>query len=233
VWSVDFAENSKYILCVSDSITYPVSIWSLTGTNVFKRHFYNDTIEKRYLSRFPQNYYGRYFHANFIANDEAIRISTFSDKISLSDSLSFDPSVRYRGYDLHRIIYSKESFHLIRMNKYLKFYGTDRKGEATDPANQLNYDYSFVDVSAKYFADNISGTDFTQLTRLDRLPVRKLAGTHPLFSPDHNYLICLDGKMLRLYPVDENEIIRLVMEKSIFGTPDTDIAKWRRFLKDF
>ena len=232
VWSADFAENSKYILCVSDSISYPVTIFSLTGKNVFKRRFYNDTIEKRFLSRFPKNYYGRYFHANFVAKDEAIRISTFSDKISLSDSLSFDPSVKYRGYDLHRIIYSKESFHLIKMNKYLKFYGTDRKGEAIDP-NQLKYNYSFIDVSPKYFADNVSGTNYTLLTRLDRLPIRKFAGTNPLFSPDHNYLVCIDGKMLRLYPVDEKEIIRLVMEKSIFGTLDTDMAGWRHFLKDF
>jgi len=232
-WSVDFARNSKYVLCISDSITHPVTIWRITGNDVFRRRFYNDTLEKRFLSMFPNNYYGRYFHAEFTAKDEAIRISTFSDKLSLANPLYFNPSIPYKGYDQHRIIYSNESFHLVSRNKYLNFYGIDRKGTALDPANQLNYSYSFADVSAKYIVFNVSGTDYSVLIHLDRLPIRKFDGKQPLFSPDGRDLLCIDGRNLRLYPVDEKEIINLTTRDSIFGKPDTDISKWRHFMRDF
>jgi hypothetical protein len=179
----------------------------------------------------PNNYYGRYFYGTFTANDEAIRISTFSDKVSLAQKLDFNPSARYEGYDQHRIIYSKESFHLVPRNKFLDKYGINGKGEVDDP-KQLNYSYSFVDVSSKYFAVCISGNSYSSLIRLDRLPVRKFNGIQPLFSPDQNYLLCLDERSLRLYPVDEKELIRLVMNVSIFGRLDTDLTKWRNFMKD-
>lgn len=233
VWSVDFAQNSKYILCVTDSVDYPINIYSLTGSRVFDRLFYNDTLEKRFLTRFPNNYYGRYFSAAFNANDEAIRISTFSEKLSLSQKLDFDPSVKYKGYNQHRIIYSKESYHLIRMNKLLRNYGVDRKGKVLDPANQLNYTYSFIDVSAEYIATNISGTTYSSLIHLDRLPIRRFDGIQPTFSPDGNYLLCIDGGKLRLFPVDEKELIRLVTKESIFGKLNIDANSWIHFLKDF
>ncbi|MFH0842826.1 MAG: WD40 repeat domain-containing protein, partial [Bacteroidota bacterium] len=231
IWSVDFARNSKYILSVSDSIEYPVSIRRLTGEGTFRRRFYNDTLEKRYLSMMPNNYFGRYFYASFTGNEDAIRISTFDDKVSLAHKIDFDPSVRYHGYDHHRIIYSFESFHLVPRNEYLDKYGINRKGVVQDP-KQLNYSYSFVDVSSKYIAVCLSGTDYSSLIRLDRLPVRKFKGTQPLFSPDQNYLLCIDGANLRLYPVDEKELIRLATDESIFGKLDTDLTRWRHFMKD-
>jgi len=233
VWSVRFAGNSKYILTVSDSVKRPVIIWRVTGGEAFGRQFYNDTIERRYLARFPNNYHGRYFYAEFTSNDEAIRISTFSNKISLAMKTEFEPLVSYYGYDHHRIIYSKESFHLVPMSNFLKNYGIDRKGQALDPADQFNYAYSFVDVSPKYIAANISGTSHSILIRLDRLPIRKFSGIQPLFSPDGNYLLCIDGNDLKLYPVDEKEIIRLVTEELIFGVPDSDPSSWSHFLKDW
>jgi hypothetical protein len=70
------------------------------------------------------------------------------------------------------------------------------------------------------------------LIRLDRLPIRKFIGLQPLFSPDQNFLLCIDERDLRIYPVDEKELIRLVMKESIFGKPDIDLTKWRHFMKD-
>ncbi len=230
-WSVDFSGNSKYILCVSDSIEHPVTIWRLTGEDIFRRRFFNDTLEKRFLALAPNNYFGRYFSASFTGNEEAIRISTFDDKISMAHKIDFDPSVRYHGYDHHRIIYSYESFHLVPRNEYLDNYGINRSGLALDP-KFLIYSYSFIDVSSKYIAVCLSGTDYSSLIRLDRLPVRKFEGTQPLFSPDQKYLLCIDGENLGLYPVDEKELIRLAMDKSIFGKLDTDLTKWRHFMKD-
>jgi WD40 repeat protein len=233
VWSVDFAKNSKYILSVSASIKYPVVIWKLTGDKVFNRIFYNDTIEVRFLARFPRNYHGRYFDATFISDDEAIRISTFADKLLLSEKLDFNPSAGYEGYNYSRIIFSEESYNLISLNKYLKKYGVDRKGNALDPTHQFNYFYSYVDVSAKSIVTNISGTDFSVLYYIDRLPIRKFIGIRPSFSPDGNYLLCVEGKNLRLYPAAEKELIKLAVKDSIFGKMNTDLTKWRHFLKDF
>lgn len=233
VWSVEFGRNSKYILCVTSSIEYPVTIKRLNGAKVWDQSFYNDTLDKRFLSRFPNNYYGRYFSASFTLNDEAIRISTFSDKLSLAADLKYDNLKGYRDYDVCRIIYSEESYHLVSRNKYLNGYGISRKGQSLDPAKDFNYNFSFVDVSPEYIANNKDGTDYSLLTSLDRLPVRKFKGIQPTFSPDGKYLLCMDGKYLKLYPVDKQEVIRLTTRDSIFGTLDNDLGKWRLFNKDF
>jgi hypothetical protein len=233
VWSVDFAMNSKYLLCVSDSIDYPVTICSLNGKRVFRRIFYNDTIEARFLARYPKYYHGRYFSACFIANDAAIRISTFSDKLYLSDRLDFQPGKRYEGYNYCRIIYSDDSYGLVAQNKYLKDYGVDRKNIVLDPAKSFNYSYSFADISSDYYSVNLSGTTNSELFQTDRLQIRKFKGTQPCFAPDGNYMLCLDGNKLRLYPAHEKELIRLTINKSIFGKLDPDLTGWRHFTKDW
>jgi WD40 repeat protein len=233
VWSVDFAENSNYILSVSDSIHYPLLIHNLMGKAITFRYFLNAPEDTIYLAESPREYHGKYYAARFTADDAAIRISTFSDEMNLSKKTKIQPSVLSKGYNYHRIIYSVQGYQLNDLNKYLKRYGLTRYGYPVDPKLRFNYSYSYVDVSTKYIAVNLTGTGYSTLIHMDRLSIRNFKGVQPLFSPDEKYIICLNGESLELYPANEKEIIRLATVKSIFGKLEIDLNSWRHFMKDY
>jgi WD40 repeat protein len=233
VWSVDFAENSKYILSVADSINFPILIYSLMGNAISFRYFMNNPVDSTFIANNPREYHGKYFSAKFIANDAAIRISTFDDIVNGFRKGNTQPSNIYEGYNYHRIIYSDQGYQLNDLNKYLKHYEVDRKGRPIDPKKIFNYIYSYVDVSQKYIAVNMTGNNYSLLLNMDRLSLRKFRGIQPSFSPDGNYLLCLDEGNLELYPVNEKELIRLATRVSIFGKLDADVTRWRHFMKDW
>jgi hypothetical protein len=122
---------------------------------------------------------------------------------------------------------------MVSQNKYLKEYGIERKENELDPEKYYNYSYSFADLSTEYICVNLFGTGYSELLHSDNLKFRKFRGIQPSFTPDGHYLLCLDGKNLRLYPVHEKELIRLAIDKSIFGKLYPNLTEWRHFLKDW
>jgi WD40 repeat protein len=238
VWSVDFSGNSKYVLSFSGynenskTPSFPLNINKLSGERVFETFFWRPVSDSAMAALYPWGHYGEYFSACFTANNAAIRISTFNSILKRTAKNNPQTSIKSKGYDYHRLIYSSQSLSsLTRSSKYLSWYGFDSKKHIIDEAQKYSYSYSFVDASAKYSANNISGNDFSILFNVDELPIKKFAGIQPLFSPDGNYLLCLDRETLKLYPAEEKELIRLTLEKSIFGKLNTDPTKWRHFFK--
>jgi hypothetical protein len=238
VWSVDFAQNSKYILCVSDSFPYPITIGRITGDYLDPMQYFYDFTkdDTSYIATVAWLYYEKFYSAQFTANDAAIRISTFSDSIHPQFRHSKRTHNKTIAYDYHRIMYSRNSLYSINpgnpWNKYLTGYGSVKKGSAADQVNIYNYSYGYVDVSEKFIANNISGNIFSILFYYDRLPIRKFMGIQPCFSPDGNYLLCIDKKVLKLYPAEERELVRLATEKSIFGNLEKNPGEWLHFFKD-
>jgi WD40 repeat protein len=236
VWSVDFAKSSKYVLSVSDAdqnakkkLYYPVKIQNLIGKEVYTLPFHTDST---WNPEYPFQFRGKYYSARFILNDEAIRISTFSNKFPYSEKNDSQLNIKSTGYDYCNIIYSDiNTFWIRKPNMYLEGYGTNFAGDPLDP-KYAHYTYSFADESGKYIVINISGNNYSVLFTKDQLPIKKLTGIQPCFAPDGKYLLCLDGKYLKLYPADEHEIIRLTVKKAIFGKLDTNPTKWVHFFKD-
>jgi WD40 repeat protein len=234
VWSVDFSQTSKYVLCVTHSLPYPISVKRLTGEDPNRMQWFIDEIkDSSYIRKYPwAPYYGRYYSAKFTAGDAAVRISTFNDSFSNSDRHLMKDSSTYKGFDFHRIIYSDQSlFVLNSQNKYLFNYGI-YKGNVEDPVKTFDYYYSYVDVSAKYVAACVSGKDYSILYYQDKLPIMILDGIQPVFSNKGNLLLCLKGKILKLYPADEQELVNLATKRLIFGDPDKIPIEWKHFFKD-
>jgi len=57
----------------------------------------------------------------------------------------------------------------------------------------------------------------------------KFRGKQPCFSPDGKYLMCIDGDCIKLYPAEENELIRLADKVKIFGEMNSNRENWIYF----
>jgi WD40 repeat protein len=233
VWSVDFSENSKYVLSVADSGYYPILLHRLTGKSLSFRYFMNrEVLKDSSIARdYPREYYGNYYSAKFVSHDAVIRIMTFADYLPPGKKAEPLASNLSSGYDLCRIIYDYNVYQKIELNNHLRGYG--EKKFPIDQKTEFGFNYSFADVTEDYIALNIRGSNNSLLIRTDRLPVRQFKGHQPVFSPDGNYLMCLNGNMIELYPVNEKEIIRLAEKESVFGEINTNLIAWRHFMKDY
>ncbi|MBA7526563.1 hypothetical protein ES705_18725 [subsurface metagenome] len=231
VWSVDFAENSKYVLCASTdtssvfrSMYFVCYICDLIGE---KEGIILARYDTAYLNKFPSDsaryaYYitGEVVSARFSVNDAAIIVTCINEKKpTINDQ--YQPLVQY-NYISYRIELSPQSlWKLMAINKIVNKYYWWRG---------IIYNYDGIDLSAKeYISSNISGSQYTYLFHWDRLPIGKFRGTNPNFSFDGKYLLCIDEKYLRLYPSEEKELIRLAKDELIFGELEKNIQDWLHY----
>jgi len=228
VWSVDFSDNSKYILCTSTDMSGESSntchIRNFNGEwNRYGLSTIDTALLKERLIFYEKYITGKVIGASFTRNDAAIIIRTLNDGRSyLSDR---DSSLENHDYISYRIRTADESkWNLMAKNKLLKIYYFYLIYYWT--AEKI-YQYGGIDMSAnEYIASNISESNYTNLYHWDRVPIRKFRGINPNFSPDGKYLLCINGNSLLLYLADEKEIIRLVKEVAIFGELNTHLKNW-------
>jgi len=231
VWSVDFAENSKYILCTTtDTTSLNPNVCYLCNFNDSKRAITWACYDTTFLNKDPLNYdyriTGKVVSAKFAANDAAIIVTCLNEGIPPFD----DKSKLGVNQDniTYRIRFSTNSLrNIMDDNRVWNDYKWRRIGRR----NKTIFYYSGIDFSNReYVAATISGKHYTYLYHWDRLPLAKFKGIDPIFSPDGKYLLCLDEKKLCIYPTDEKELIRLVEEDLIFGELESNIRDWLDFL---
>ena len=221
VWSVDFSRNSNYVLCAStDTLKFPYTCRIYNFNRSGHKYWwacYDTTYLKNNPFAYSSDITGKVISADFTKNDAAIIIRTLNEgRLYLTDQ---DSNLDNQDYISYRIRTAYESnWKLMSRNKILKRYHW---------TEDEIYQYGGIDMSVNdYIASNISGSKHTNLFHWDRMPIRKFRGIKPNFSPDGEYLLCINGNSILLYPADEKEIIRLVNEEAIFGKPDKQLNSW-------
>jgi len=230
VWSVDFAQNSKYILCTStDTSSLDPCVCHLVRFNGEKRDiiygFYDTAFLNKDTLRYDYRVTGKVVSARFAANDAAIIVTCLNEGMPPYDS-DFKPGM-HQDNVTNRIKFSNRSLReLMAENRVFKDY----KWRTTYRRSKNVYYYSGIDFSKQeYVAATIAGKQHTILYHWDKLALATFKGTNPVFSPDGKYLLCIDNQTLYLYPSDEKEMIRLAEEERIFGKLWSTIRDWTDF----
>ena len=190
VLSVDFAQNSKWILCTAtDTAVLQPNVCYLCDFKGFKRPLVQAYYDTAYLNKDTVNYdhriTGKAISARFARNDAAIIIKSFGPgKISLDgnnepaiDTKSINYLMRFSNNSQRNLMAETRAF-----RKYFWRLAYLR--------NENIHYYSGIDFSnQEYIAATISGRNHTILFHWDRLALVKFNGTNPVFSPDGNYLL--------------------------------------------
>ncbi|MFH0757719.1 MAG: hypothetical protein V2B15_10565 [Bacteroidota bacterium] len=226
VWSVDFAQNSRWILCTSETFFYKnekdtfwvvfydvIDVVNFNGSRKFIVIARTSSTEKdpRYQSKLV---YG----ARFTADDAAIVYHTI-DSVGTNNGNEMILSLpRYR------LEFSKNSLRwMTNTNRSIR---KDNILENTDP-----YTLNGADFSVQGFvASSITNSATTNLSHYDEIPIRKFKGNHPVFSNDGNYLLCISENKLCLYPASTTLIMDLVDGRKIFGEIEGNLSDWRHYV---
>ncbi len=230
IWSVDFAENSRYILCTStDTSSLDPCVCHLVRFNGEKRDiiygFYDTAFLNKDTLLYDYRVTGKVVSARFAANDAAIIVTCLNEGIPPNDN-NLHPGIN-QDFVRYRIRFSLNSNRkLMAENRVLRGY----KWRTTFKRSKNVYYYSGIDFSKREcVAATISDRPQTILYHWDKLALATFKGTHPVFSPDGKYLLCIDNQTLYLYPSDEKEMIRLAEEELIFGKLESNIRDWTDF----
>jgi WD40 repeat protein len=204
VRSCNFSNNSKYVLTAADDST--VAIWKLDGKCVYQ-YWLNGY---SWMS-FPLD---KACNAEFTRDEKLIMITRY--RVNNSDTAgSFLFS--------QTLLTQNESYfeYLFPSRNRMVFNDFD---EIPDQIKEVKY----LDYSTRDHIIAIVPTDKNQVILIshDLMPIKNFNGTRPVFSPDGDYLLCISGKELNLYPVSASELIRLVMEQKIFGEKDIRSGEW-------
>jgi WD40 repeat protein len=231
IWSCEFARNGKHILTASaDSM---LNVWNLNGSlrsppfifgvnSIRGRQWYWSVWYPR-LMKWRQNetllkpYFNKVSDARFAADEKAVIALNYSyDKsvngidagIYRTQVLYYDDSYVYR-----REQFSTNPFVLLAQSRY--------KIDRMDTIQILEINSDLQLKAAVPYKKNV-----IQIVADDGYVMLDIRGSFPVFSPDGKSLIYLYGKEIRLLPVDQNEIYDLVIEKKLFGNPETGREIW-------
>jgi len=199
VWSAEFSGNSKYILTAcSDTL---VRIMDLNGKVIMNFGIWYSGDEK-YAKKYNS------CNASFAMNELAILVTAYTES---------DNPARHNNTSTNL---ADEQIRKVKPNiSYINKFGIWYL-----KPHLLNYDryndtiFSHVDFSSneEYAAITIHGSNSTQLITEYLDIIGSVPGVKPQFSPDGNYLLCVDGNQLSVFVASEKEIIRLVYEAKIF-----------------
>jgi WD40 repeat protein len=207
VWSVDFQDNSKFILSASADSNY--CIWDLNGEKVYGSFDW----------AYPEQNKDPYCKALFRGKDRGIVLTAYnnlgedtennSEKSTIyGDSYKYYTRLDFSEYS--PVSFSDRSIYIGRSESDL-----DERLKSNQPGSGLiQIDYS---PNGFYYALTNPDNRTTGIYYADGLNLRILKGNKPVFSNDGKYLICIENEMIRLYPAEVNELIRLVLEEKIFG----------------
>jgi WD40 repeat protein len=198
VWSAHFSKNSKYVLSGSADSTY--KIWNLNGTIVFNHTygFLNPAIG------------GKFCEVTFNAGDDVIS----STHYILSDQ-PIDSGEKKIIYKKRPRIYDMEASYPGAYNLYWKYANRLIFSDSISHISLISFGFNN---SLEYTAYSLSNNDATYFCGTkDAFRIYSFNGILQQFSPDGKRLLTVDGKSLRLYPVDENEMFRLIDSLKIIG----------------
>ncbi|UCG28334.1 MAG: PD40 domain-containing protein, partial [Bacteroidales bacterium] len=221
VWSVDFSNGSDYVLCASTDTSLWTSVSRLYPFKKTGKYLGDAVYDTVYYELWPQLLVevmsGLVVSARFTGNDNAVIFTVRNDKKWWLQKQK-DP-LGDRDYFATLLIAAPESrWQLMSENKYTKNY----------PWSESEiYPYGGIDMADQgYVVSNILGSSYSNLFHWDQLPLHTFNGIQPRFSPDGKYILCINGKSLKVYPSHEEEIIRLVKEQALFGELDTKQRNW-------
>ena len=216
--SCNFSKNSKYVLTASDDSAF--AIWNLKGEQV-----YNYKLMGNYRNKIMD----KICDAEFLGNEKLVKITVYHP-VEENTFLNNDSLFSYDFKYTQRLMIVNE-YYIEYLNNFLnKFVREDFNFGLLKWEGYGFYIREVGDVD--YNADDhtiaceISGLNRTALMSGDILPLRYFQGTRPAFSPDRNYLLCVNKNELCLYPVTVPEIIRLIDEKRLFGELITNRGFW-------
>jgi len=216
--SCNFSENSKYILTAADDSTIVIS--DLNG----------DEVHRRWIGGHRWNPWGEHAcNAEFIKNEELILLTRYSSVIVDSGNNLAADSIIYT-----QALINESGAH--SYFEYLRSLLNEMTWAAVNPLpfNQLWEDSrepASIVYNTKRNVISLVAQDKNQIRLVshDLFPLRQFNGHLPSFDPNGDYLLCIQGNELNLYPVSTNEIIRLVLEEKIFGWITFDPLTWFTF----
>jgi WD40 repeat protein len=197
VWSVDFPENSNFILSASADSSY--SIWDFNGGMVYGSSYWGYPEQKE----FP------YCKAVFRGNDKAIVLTAYE----------YQEKAKGIGYTYYmQVDFSSGSQgYLFGYNSYNGEAGVDLFETLKNDRFDKNLKYFDYSPDGYYYVLSYSDRITSNIYFADGLNLKILQGTKPVFSNDGKYIICTENNRIHLYPAVVSEMIRLVLEEKIFG----------------
>ncbi|KPK85191.1 MAG: hypothetical protein AMS27_08035 [Bacteroides sp. SM23_62_1] len=205
VWSVEFSENSMYILSASEDSTY--CIWNLNGEKVY------GSSDEGYP---PQNR-DPYCNAALQGKSTCIVLTAYSDMKDRNDILENNKSLPGDNYEFYTRLDFSDNSPVNNLDPSI-YTGESDLWHILD--NQSGEGLTCFNYSPNglYFA--LTGPDehTTGLYYADHLLLRIMQGSKPVFSNDGKCVVCIDNDLLRLYPAEASEMIRLVFDENIFGS---------------
>jgi hypothetical protein len=225
IWSCEFNSTGKYVLTSSaDSL---LKIFNLNGrqwagntysvTNIKNGGVYY-FIRNEVFSDTTLNYLDSYkfkvCDASFKAGDRAVVASNYRyGKWDKDDRESvFRSQVMYFGTSY---------FFLDLPDPYFK--RMERQYFSEEPEYFLSANISS---DRLFFAIKLEKKDFI-ITRSDGYVLVKIDGDYPSFSKSGNYLYYLNGKSIRILPLNAGEIFTLVLKKKLFGDYKKSESPWK------
>jgi WD40 repeat protein len=202
--SCNFSANSKFILTADDDST--ITVLNLYGERIYYFTFWDSSIDL---------YRGKVCNAEFKGNESIIRITGYEQNPDKLNSLLI-------SYE--QILIDEDDFHL-RSRTVSPFIGNFWIDYHNYKKVQT-IDYCYINNTHAYV---LKGANYTLLKSNDFLPLHAFDGTNPVYPPDGNYLLCIAGNVLQLYPVNVNEIRRLIEVEKIFGELEYDAKGWIPF----
>jgi len=221
VWSVDFSNGSDYVLCASTDTSLHTYVSRLYPFNETGTYLGDALYDSAYYESWPQIFVevisGFVISARFTGNDIAIIFTAQNDKKYWLQKQN-DPLAGSDYFATVLLPAPESHWQLMSRNKNLQSY----------PWSESDiHPYGGIDMAVRgYVASNNLGNSNTNLFHWDQLPLQSFNGIQPEFSPDGNYLLCINGRSLELYPSHEKEIIRLVKEEGLFGELETKLRQW-------
>jgi WD40 repeat protein len=208
VWSVCFSKSSNYIL--SASADSSCKIWNLNNKIVWQRN-----VASYYTNLFEVK--NKFCNAVFQANDNVILFTKYkitNMDTALADNKNKEPELVFeQGCRIGAESIYYEGGEKLFYDHWLEMAKSDTTKKPIFSKIEFNDSTQY---SAYTFSDDLNRIYFSGTKEIFK--IFTFPGKLQQFSPDGNYLLAVDRRMLKLYPANEKELIRLVNEKRIFGS---------------
>jgi WD40 repeat protein len=224
IWSLDFNTNSKYLMGMNSDTSWLLFVGKIgdTSETMFFHRYYSYKTDTYTPS--PWNFTWPYHIARFTRSNAGIILSrrAGADSIDPCQLERFNDSLYFE----HRIIFSDNSnWNLMPVIKNIV--------ECKGCIQEDYYTYNGLDLSESgYIVSSITGERTSLLTHWSGLPLARLNGICPDFSPDDQYLLLIKGPLLQMYPAHEKEIINLAVNRKIFGILHGNESDWIHIYHD-
>jgi hypothetical protein len=239
IWSCEFNSSGKYVLTASADSS--LNIWSLNGVlrnevfvfamnSIYGMQWYWPLWNSSFFSEYAGTkksdirnsclsvYFNKVYDATFVANDRAIIASKYSYNDGPERTLDriFRACVVY--FDGRKMISESSK----STNPYILSAQDQKISEGIQTHQILE-----VTPDRHFFAAVPYKNEVVQIIAEDGYQVLNVQGSFPLFSKDGNALFYINRKSIRYLPMDLKEIYKLVIDKKLFGNPESAGQIWK------